>query len=256
VVVAGSFLVADARAADGLRYHFSTTTEGAYRRAREGDVTVDGSHWRIDFEVKPGEVTELNAIIGGEGSALIAVNDSLQTWFRLKSRSRLATENSLFTYGDGAKVSKVKMAVRTNSAGASGSSSGQEYRVTFSYSIVTKVSSEDVKGDVWGEIRVQVGKTATVSDLPWRPLDLQTGISEVDERLRKAIDGISGTPVKAEIEVSRELEGGVTLQQRITRQIGDIVEANATRSLFAVPATYRYQEPLIGGAGISSSPTN
>lgn len=228
-----------------LKYRFTTTTEGTYGRRAAGTVVVDGAKWRMTYDSDSEAVTDLTSIIG-TGEGLIALNEQNQTWFRLMSRKRIAIADRLFTFGEGARASKVNVFAEPAEAGSSMT------RVTFSYRLATTVSSMKVGGDVWGEVRVWT--TARVpAELPWKPFELRTGFDEVDRTLDAAMAKIAGSVWQSEIEVSRRLDGGAILKQRVRRTISDVTTISVHAALFAVPSTYRYQEPVIGAPGASQA---
>lgn len=220
----------------GWSYRFSTTTEGQYAKHRSGRVIGDAGHWRIEFDREPGAVLAETAIIGGDGQS-IALNDQNQTWYRPPSAWSTAISPWLFTYGKEAQVSKVKV-TRTD---------GNPIRIAFSYRMLFHLGLEAVRGDVWGEIRMSPAQQPP--PLPWNPLELLTGLGEVDTALSKAITAANAYPVELELEVSRRLERGAVLKQLVKRTTEPKVPATADPSLFRVPPGYRYQEPVIGTPG-------
>jgi hypothetical protein len=233
-----------------VKYRFSSNCAGTYARHNEGAIIVNGKHWRIDYDPAPDTVTVLDTIIGGD-NGLLAIDHGLHTWYRLTSAKELAIDSSLFSfpYGDTVNdVSKLKIVshpVQPDAAKPGGSMTS----ITFSYRIETKVSSERVRGDVWGEIRLWTMEVSDLPDLPWKPLDLQTGLKPVDDGLYVELSRIKGTVWQCEIEVSRRLTGGVVLKQVTRRMMAAPQPAASSPSLFAIPAGFVYQEPVIGAPG-------
>lgn len=231
-------------------YRFQTTTQGVYPEHHEGTVLIDGKHWRMSFDAIPDYVTDFNALIGTEDGTLIAINDSNHTWFHLKSRERLGIANSLFTFfafGEAAKASKIRITLRPAEPDRGrDATAGPTSRIAFSYRIDVKVSGENVQGEVSGEIRVWTTAGPERQDLPWRAVDLRTGLDAVDEALRIPLAGARGLAWQSETEVSRRLAGGEVLKQTIRRTLGPLTHTQAEPREFTVPADYRYQEPVIG----------
>jgi hypothetical protein len=223
--------------------------EGAYPRREEGEVFVEGSRWRIDFAPQPGEVRVYDSLIGEQGGEVIALNDSLQTWFPLRNRGRLAIEKSLFSFGIGPNdVSEVR--VKTEPIAKSDEPSAlRGSRVTFSYRIKIKVSAETVRGRVWGEFRVWASDASSPSSLPWTPIEIGAVPPAIQQALGGALSGIEGTPVRLEGEISRQLADGIALQLRITRALTESGSIAIPASKLQKPDSYRYQEPAIGVPG-------
>jgi hypothetical protein len=236
-------LAASASAEAALKYRFTTATEGTYARRATGTVVVDGAQWRLTYDSDSEDVTDLTSIIG-TGEGLIALNEQNRTWFRLTSRKRIAIADRLFTFGEGARASKLNVFVEPAEAG------NAMTRVTLSYRLATTVSSIKVDGDVWGEIRIWTTAQGP-AELPWKPFELRTGFDEVDRALDAAMAKIAGSVWQSEIEVSRRLDGGAILKQLVRRTITDVSTIAADAALFTVPSTYRYQEPVIGAPGVT-----
>jgi hypothetical protein len=212
---------------------------------------MDGYRWSIEFAEQPNQVSDFNTLIGKDSGEIIAVNDSQRTWFRLRSRSRLAIDPSLFSFGlSSNEVSKIRCKVEPRASSREGGPDELEpWRVTFSYRIKTRVGSEFVRGRVWGELRVWTKGSLNRASLPWIPLDLDTGLPTVDESLRRAIAEIDGVPVQTETEVSRQLGNGAVLHLVIKRRIGTVIQAVISPGSFQVPIGYREEEPVIGVPG-------
>lgn len=244
-------LAAASRGYAGVTYRFVETATGTYAKHQEGRVIVDGAMWRLDYDVDPTAVTYLTAIISSGDGDLIALNDTRQTWYRLKSRAQLQPNASLFTFGTNVTVSKIRVTVAPD--GASRNTGASETRVSFSYRITTKLGTEKVHGDVWGEIRVWSAGGENHLDLPWKPLDVHTGIDSVDAALKGALSGVRGTVWQSEMELSRRLDRGAILHQVITRSMGAVAPAASRAGQFVVPATYTYEEPVIGSPSQSAA---
>lgn len=253
--IAAAFLFIAVPVQAAIAYHFKTTTEGFDANHREGRVVVDGSRWRIDFDAIPNDVIELNAIVATADGSLIAINDSNRTWFRLKSRERLGINNALFTFlfvGETTLASEIHVSfdpAKRNprpDRDAVPRDAAPPDRISFSYRIDTKVSSYDVKGKVWGEIRVWTTQELEQPEIPWRAFDLQTGFDAVDAALRVPLSGVRGIPWQSEVEVSRRLEDGEVLRQVVRRTIGPLEPIVTHPGQFTVPSGYRYQEPAFG----------
>ena len=226
------------RAGAAVRYRFSSVAEQSYAKKSSGTVLVDGNRWRINYDRDPDKVMDVTAIIGSPDGSLIALNDENQTWFKLTSRSRLSADAMLFTYAGGSNPRVSKLKVSTEPAGD----------VTFSYRIDMNVGGVGLRGEVWGRIHV-VPSDKNVT-LPWNPLELHTGLEAVDVALSTALSRWGGRSVtECDIEVSRRLENGAVLTQKTRRTVSDFSEAAAPKNAFAVPAGYRYQEPVLGIPG-------
>ena len=220
-------------AAGATTYRFLSTSDGFYKGHSEGRVLISGSRWRIDFDPSADERVVHHVVIGSATGDVTAINSANHTWYHL-DRAALAARGFLFGYPGANNASKIIVTPHPKS-------------VTFSYTFDVTMASETIHGDVRGEIRVTT--TDQHAELPWSPAAIHTGFAAVDDALQSALNRIDGTPLKAEIEISRALAGGPTLRQTITRGITAMTETTATDSDFAVPAGYREQAPVIGAPG-------
>lgn len=243
-ISAAIVFVQNAQAA--TRATISIMIDGRRPHSRTGTLTVDGERWRLDYNVPADEVTDITSIIHTAQGELIALNQTNHTWFRLKSPDRLAITSDLFFYGIAPnEASKIKIA----NAGVdeNGDHSSQIQHYTFSYQINTTTAGEKLRGDVSGQIRLWVkGDSADATPLPWKPFDLHSGLSAFDDQLRPIIAGTKGNVWKAEVDVSRKLEGGAVVTEHIRRSIDDVSTATVSPATFATPPGYTYQEPIIG----------
>lgn len=217
-----------------LWYHFSSVVTGVHPSQITGRAVADGAHCRIDFDPDPKNVRERTYILCGDNGEHIAVNSANKTWYRLKSRTRIAASSPLFFYL-GATVSKMKV------------TSDPDNRVRFSYQLEFKAGGETVTGDVWGEIKVSPADPSHKGALPWNPADISTGYPAVDDGLHRVLSAF-GTVEKTEMTVSRRIADGETMTQTITRRI-EWTDAPAPKVSFAVPSDYKYQEPVLGVPG-------
>lgn len=230
-------------------YSFSSVTEGTYPKEQEGTALVDGTRWRIEYTKSPGGVTVMTAVIGSDAGDAVALNDELQTWFPLKSRFLLQIDSSLFTFGQEAnEASNIRVSLVP--VPPTGEGEARQWKLTFSYSIQTRVLDEKVRGRVWGEIQIWTDPSLVALPLPWKPLNLEVKkASRVGDAIGRALQGLSGVPRRTKTQVSRQLENGAVLTQTITREMGAPVETAVPAGSFTVPAAYRKQEPVVGVPG-------
>ncbi len=233
-----------------VRYHFSTSTAGTYPRLQQGEVITDRERWRLELAPNPSEVADFDVLIGDETGRLVAVNKSLQTWFLLKSRARLAIESTLFRFGTTLnEVSDLRVQAEPISSNRELRDEGANWRLSFSYRIKVRVGSELVRGRVWGGFRIWSREMPSSMLFPWRPLDLATDLPLVDQAFSDATAKIEGFPIRVEGEVSRQLENGVTLHLTISRAISNIEDCGASTTIFQVPTNYRQEGPKIAAPG-------
>ena len=169
-----------------VSYRFSTNTEESRPSRAEGTVFVDGSRWRIVYAPVPGQVTAQTVTIGTAGMPVIAVNDENQTWYRIPDWNGAPAGGSLFSFGKSLKISKLKVVPTVN---------GALTRVVFSYDFLTSYSGQKLRGAVWGEIRVRNGEAKYPVDLPWRPVNLTTGLEEVDQAFQAVLGPLAQSAV-------------------------------------------------------------
>jgi hypothetical protein len=85
-------------------------------------------------------------------------------------------------------------------------------------------------------------------DLAVRPIDLRelhTGFGEVDRKVHEALAGVKGFPLKRRLSVTRQYEGGAVMAETVTTTFDDFKTVNLPPAALAVPAGYRYEEPVI-----------
>jgi hypothetical protein len=245
VLVALSMAVT-ARGESSSSYRFTATSVGAYRSSMAGTVTVAGTRCRIDFDANPATVMEMTAVLCGDNGELLALNDANKTWFRLKSRRRLAISSNLFSFRDAAE-SKVR--VTSEAPDPAGERDGMTGRVKFAYTIDVVVSGEPISGQVSGEIRIwSAANPRPKEPLPWNPVDIVTSLPTVDTELRRALAAFSGV-YRAEATVSRRLANGETLTETVTRSMDWKTAGTSPPRSFVVPPDYRYLEPVLGTPG-------
>lgn len=224
-------------------FHFTSITEGTYAARSSGTAVVDGKRWRITFDAPSDAFPDLTSIIGSENGELIALDAARHTWFRLPSRQRLASDTSLFRfdYGRDFRPSKIRVTVTPSSK------DGMTV-VAFSYRFEAKVGSEPVSGEVRGELRLWMDSHVDGAP-PWKALDLTIGNEQVDAAFQQALANLGGASARCEIEVTRQLDGGEALRQVTRRTISEVTAVTSEPAMFAVPADYRYGEPVIGAPG-------
>jgi hypothetical protein len=228
-------LLLGARADAATAYRFVAKTDGVYATERSGVVLEDTDRWRVTFDVRPDEVPVFTRVIASPSvdGPLVAVNDTNRTWYRLRLEDPLGSTSSLFHFGVNPLVKGIE--VRTEGE-----------RIIYSYRLVTS----EATAKVFGVIRMDFRPTGSAPLMPWSPLQITTGVREVDSALRNEFTKFGGrTPWKTETEVSRRVADGVVMRQLITRTMEPAIPAKATPADFAIPAGYVNQEPVLGIPG-------
>lgn len=245
IAVSAALLFAVTARSEAVYYRFASVTTGAHANALAGTVAADGRRCRIDFDPDPAAVREMTAIVCGNDGELLALNSLNDTWYRLKSRTRLAISSPLFTF-HGATPSKVK--VITDPPGPAGHDRSAG-RVRFSYHLDFTTGGEHVPAEVWGEIEIWAAETPHETAQPWKPADVDTGYPAVDDDLRRALAVFAGIH-RTVTTVSRRIANGETLSATITRSIERAGPPDSATVSFAVPPDYRYQEPVVGAPDV------
>lgn len=79
-------------------------------------------------------------------------------------------------------------------------------------------------------------------------LTITMGEDSIDEELRQKVDTIPGFPIRVITTVARAYDGGQPTVEMRTEEVDEVATVSApAASLFARPASYSNQEPIVGG---------
>lgn len=231
-------------------YSFSSVASGMYEARTAGHVLLSGSLWRVNFDPDSVDfIIHTSLIGGGPDGKVFAVNDTNRTWYDPKSHRDLAEHNSIFTLNGAREASGIHVSLKSNGESDGTGPSAPVNVIRFSYRFLADMGDAKIGGEVAGEIRVWSTLDPSRAPMlqPWSVVAIGTGFANVDEALQQLVRQLPGSPFKAEISVSRRLDGGAWYREEIQRSITPVAEGSARDSDFIVPADYAYREPVVGG---------
>lgn len=234
--LAAMCLLISSAASAAVTYRFSSVTTGVYPSSRHGIITIGDRCWRADYDLQSDEVAVFTSLIGHDGNDVVALNATNQTWYRIDAYEALAATSSLFTYGLAPAVSHVR--VETDSASR---------RIVFSYRLKSG-AAPGVTIYVSGTVTAWVRADEAHAQLPWNPLQIRTGIAAVDDQLLHAVRSLRGEAWKSELTVTRRIEDGPAMEQRIERVIEPVVVSDVP-PVCSVPSGYVQRAPQIAAPG-------
>jgi hypothetical protein len=212
-----------------------------------GTVRVDGLSYRIGGE---GEQSLSSGSFSTDGGRTLTVLDAkLSTYFRTKGAS-LSSGHYFVPFLDMDKKPKVSVKdVVLTEEPTDERIAGYEtkkYVLTFAHDVRFTLAGEKLR--VLFSSTVLLWTTDAI-DLPFVPMDpreIHTGHDAVDQAVREALSGVKGFPLKCHMSVTRRFEGGQVMVDAVTTTFDDFKTVDLPPEALAVPAGYRYQEPVIG----------
>lgn len=230
-----------ARAAEVYRFQ---QEDSALSHASGGTMTIEGDLWRLDGGTPGNGPAYCTVLLTTRDGGVFALNDANKTFFKPK-RVELALTSRLFAYGESLEVDGIEVERFDLKDVAAASVAKPNVRWTFKYRAHTKEFGETINEDVWGEIRVWTGASA-LRDLPWKPLDIHTGLKPVDSAFSAAFVTVEQFATRVEVDISRRIEGGATLHATLRRSLTRSADVPTDPALFSIPASFVYREPVIG----------
>ena len=225
-------------------------TGNALEKPRRGAVVIDGDSYRVDY-VPP--KLELSSILSTDaGKTETALNAELRTYFDRKTTKHGLSLLAMIPLGRVAPAVTVKNLSVTEEpteeriAGLT----TRKYVVRLEYVTRTDVGSEifsttyTATGEIW---------TTDAIESPLDPFHLgrvRTTYEVVDEKLREALSVVKGFPLMRRLAVSRKIANGRAQTEMHFVRFSDFEVVAVPPQTFSVPAGYKYQEPVVGFAGM------
>jgi hypothetical protein len=207
-------------------------------------VTIAPPDWRIDYEATA-DARAADSIIRVRGDRL-ALNHRNQTWYALAATERLPSVPTLFDFFrmHPTRLSKLKVDRQAPN--------GDAVDITFTCNTAIEIAGARVSGRLSGRITL---RTMPVPDdaeasATRHFFEVVSGLPELDDALRSAIDAIPGGFAQMTVETTRAFEGGARSTQSVTITLQKrSVAGTSTPDVFQIPQNYTLQRPVYGTAG-------
>ena len=189
------------------------------------------------------------------GKTVTALNDKLSTYYRPNANpSRVMSSGHYSTpfidEKTTAVVSVKKVSVQEESPGERiAGFQARKYVLKFAHDVKMKLGDEPVRVIFDSTVLLWTTDEVELAVVPMDLREVRTGLSKVDQQLAAALAGVKGFPLKRSLSVSRRYEGGEAMVDLVTSTFDDFKTAALPPEALAVPAGYRYQEPVIGVPG-------
>jgi hypothetical protein len=246
----------------GDAYSFKVERQGGLRTsAGQGRILVEGRSYRVEIDPNPEDERRAYDVLvsrdgGGTETALdlgrrtyytpkegSKVSDVLFVLFSASGQLDRAAKNVQLETGDSPEPETV--------AGVA----AHRHEIKLSYEIEVKFPGETVKGTVHMEARYwMTGTTGSAPVLLPRMVrpDLRTSFPEIDARLAEALAKLPGLPVKQEVVIRTEVVQGASQESHTLITLKSRGKTAAQPSRFAIPAGFKFKEPVFSGPGLST----
>jgi hypothetical protein len=246
----------------GDDYSFKVERQSDIRKIeRKGRILVEGRSYRVEIDPNPEDERRAYDVLisrdGGETETALdlgrrtyytpkegsKVSDVLFVLFSASSKLDRAAKNVQLETGDSPEPETV--------AGVA----AHRHEIKLSYDIEIKFPSETVKGTVHTEARYwMTGTTGSAPVLLPRMVrpHLRTSFPEIDARLAEALAKLPGLPVKQEIVIHSDVIQGASQESHTLITLKSRGKTATQPSRFAVPAGFKFKEPVFTGPGLST----
>jgi hypothetical protein len=249
----------------GDAYSFKVERQGDIRKIeRKGRILVEGRSYRLEIDPNPkDDLRAYDVLISRDGGGTETALDLGRRTYYTPKHNDLAASDSLFVLFGGStpkERSAKNVHLETTDSPETetlGGVTAHRHEIKLSYDIEIKYPSEIVKGTVHMEARYwMTGMTGTTGSAPVllprmvRP-DLRTSFPEIDARLAEALAQLPGLPVKQEIVINSDVAQGVSQESHTLITLKSRSKTATQPSRFAVPAGFKFKEPVFSGPGLS-----
>jgi hypothetical protein len=229
---------------------FKYVTESAGDRPASksaGTIRIDGVSYRIDYENYL--VATASFSIDG-GKTVTALNENLSTYYRLKdSSTRPSSSFFMGKFSDAeVTVKDVSLTEELTNERIAGFAT-KKYVLKLAHDVTLTLGGHKVRVFYRSTVLLWTTEEVDLSVYPMDLRELHTGFGEVDRKVREALAGVKGFPLKRRMSVTRQYEGGVVMVQAVTTTFDDFKTVDLPPKALAVPPGYRYEEPVIGAPG-------
>jgi len=209
-------------------------------------VLVDGAHRRVFSE-------DGGSLSNDSGKTRIQLDSKLKTWW---TSDQTAMFGRLHPTAPLPVMAKPKVRnVRVVSSDEPSdeifaSLSTHKYVVRATYTLVADVSGSPLSADYGLTIFIWTNETLDpATAVP--PVDLTSGVPEVEAQLAPKIAGVPGFPLKTVLVATRAYAGGKPQASTLTATVSDIRSVTPPPGAFERPRHYVNQAPVVVGPGVS-----
>jgi hypothetical protein len=128
----------------------------------------------------------------------------------------------------------------------------RKYVLTFGHDVRLTMGPEKVRVIFHSTVLLWTTEEIDLAVVPMDLREIHTGLDAVDAKVSEALSGVKGFPLKRRLAATRQYEGGMVMSDVVTTTFDDFKTVVLPREALAVPAGYRYQEPVIGVPGVEA----
>lgn len=231
-----------------IRFALESRLEGEHPLRFGGTGLIERSQSRIDFD--SGTHPLFNAsitMITREGGLITTVLDREdQSWFERAVTPSTRGIISTFYAPWQQQAERERVSLQPMGAEDCSGHPCRRYRMLISYRIAMRVGGEQTWADVDGVADLWLSRRHRNEALPFGlHFALKTGFPPVDESIERQLRGL-GLPVRQDVTVTRTMEGGEPVTERLTVQLTAIEEGPAANPIeFQPPHGFRHREPRL-----------
>ena len=211
-------------------------------------IRVEGTSYRIDGDPE-GLLSSASFSTDG-GKSVTVLNQKLSTyWVTVPDSKWRSTElyDAPFMEMDKKSKVSVKDVVLTEEP-TDERIAGYEtkkYVLTFAHDVRYTMQGEKLRVLFSSTVLLWMTEAIDLAVVPKDPREIRTGHDAVDLAVKEALSGVKGFPLKRRMSVTRRFEGGQVMVDVITTTFDDFKTVALPPEALAVPAGYRYEEPVM-----------
>jgi hypothetical protein len=245
-------------AATQFKYVVESTGDPLIPR-HTGTIRIEGGSYRVDYEGadKLGATASFST---DGGKTVTALNETLSTYYHPKAFPSEAKITSSGHYSAPFIEKNTKPVVSVKNVILEEESSDEriaghatkKYVLRFTHDLRVKMGGEKVRVIFGSTVLLWTTEEIDLPDVPMNLREIRTGFDTVDQAVNAALSGVKGFPLKRRLAVTRQYEGGRVMVDVVTTTFDDFKTVDLPPAALAVPAGYRFQEPVIGFPGVES----
>jgi hypothetical protein len=247
--IAAVLLIATTAVQAATTYRVTTTIKDRLKRIpRIERVIADGENRRLSVEQQDEPFTHDVLLSTDGGKTIVALNTPLRTWFDVAILPP-STSNLKLRKGTKIKDPKVTVSEESGNEPISGFPV-RKFVIRASFTAEENYGGTKVKRE--NAMTAMLWTTDKIDGaLAFPPRAFGTGVDAIDAELRQKTAIISGFPLRAMTTYSQAYEEGAPTVEIINAEVDDIrTVASPPATLFAKPADYINQPPIISGAPV------
>ena len=228
-----------ATALAGTRFDFVAEAPGY---TYKGQMSMDGKRLRVDMTAGNHPLfNEKVSIISREGGTEVLVLDhATRSYFQRQTAhisGPLSTTRGIGqTMASRTKLSKTREPIDERGA-------TERHTIRAEYHLDMNVQGEKVQADVSMEAVFDIDPDIVQIAHPWGlQYAAKTGFERIDDAMARQIP--NRLPMRQVVTVTREIEGGASITERLTITVSNVREEEIPNGEFYAPDGYPYREPV------------